>query len=49
MFGQGTLALHDEDTKNAESVGFAPRYLYYNSGTANSYPALPEPSAPTKL
>uniref|UniRef100_A0A914CBM7 Uncharacterized protein n=1 Tax=Acrobeloides nanus TaxID=290746 RepID=A0A914CBM7_9BILA len=49
MFGQGTVALDDEDTKNAENIWFAPRYLYYNSSTTNSYPALPEPSAPTQL
>uniref|UniRef100_A0A914DQK0 Arrestin C-terminal-like domain-containing protein n=1 Tax=Acrobeloides nanus TaxID=290746 RepID=A0A914DQK0_9BILA len=48
-FGQGTVALYDKDAKNAENFGFAPRYLYYNSGIANSYPALPELSASTQL
>uniref|UniRef100_A0A914C3F0 Arrestin C-terminal-like domain-containing protein n=1 Tax=Acrobeloides nanus TaxID=290746 RepID=A0A914C3F0_9BILA len=31
MFGQGTMALEDEDTKYAGNIGFAPRYLLYNN------------------
>jgi hypothetical protein len=44
MFGQGTMALEDEDTKHAENIGFAPRYLFYNNLPTS--PGLQAPSAP---
>jgi hypothetical protein len=36
MFGQGSMALDDEDTKHAENIGFAPRYLFYNNFPTSS-------------
>ena len=40
MFGGGTVALDDEDTKGAQSTGFTPRYPIFNM-------TQPQPSAPS--
>lgn len=44
VFGQGKVALDDEDGKDAGNAGFVPRYVFYN-GQQGQAPPLPAKNA----